>query len=454
MNAESMSTYVPRLVSVAVLLFAASLDSGYLLQADEPVSETLQESAWPERVSALSRVVAAVRAELAKAGSDADELNKIARTQGNELDEDDVQQALMRLLLGRLVSHEGKKRRVVSTDSVLVHAYEKYRELRKQARQSWERERIEDIGNNLRDLLRSRDLMGVVNAVFRAGMVIADASNDGHTRFDWVGGAVRTRPAAVVLWRTRMPRRWFVPGLGGGFGYEAVPAVWSFPRMDESDSEAECGVGMETDLEQPESNGRCYVVQHQDGFFYDVFTTWPNVRVGGGQLSGFLGGGQARLTGPKLTLTVEDTARVTTLAKNRTGMWSYRWEAGIEYRLFDADRVALEYGRAAMSPAFELAFGLRTRERFKARQDLEFLERKDVDMQDPGNPRQRLFWRLGIDLRRVVFLGGEELSGKTNPFSVRLVAEQELDRPGRHVPTTTRIFIQGEIALKKLGFAE
>ena len=446
------------LVLVVVMSVAVPAGGRHLLHSAETESAS-HRCTWSEDVGALACAVAAVRAELAKAGPDVDALNEAAPEEGNEIDADKVQRALMQLRFGDLVLHDEKMRRVVSSaDSFLVHAYEKYQSLKEQTPRRLEREwdQVEDVGNNLRDLLENRGLNRAVNAVFTVAMVVADVSNDGHSRLERTGGKVRTRPAAAISWRTRTPRHWFgVPSFSGGFGYAAIPAVWSLPRMEASDadgSDAGCADGEEMD--GAESDGQCYLVQHQDGFFYDFRVNWPSLRVGGSRLSGFGGIGQARLNSPDLKYGEGDDAQVASLAENRTGMWSYRWEYGIEYRLFDADRMVVDYGRASVTPALELAIGLRYKERFKPSEDLTFLALQDADMQAPGDPRKRFFWRLGVDLRHVMFWRDEASDETPSPFSVRFVAEQELDRPGAHVPTTTRIFIQGETALKKLGFVD
>ena len=447
-----------RFVLVVVMSVAVPTGGGHLLHAAEPDSTASHRCTWSEDVGALACAVAAVRAELAKAGPDVNALNEARRKKGNEIDADEVQRALMELRLGDLVLHDKKMRRVVSADSFLVHAYEKYQRLKAQTPRRHEREwdRVEDVGNNLRDLLGRRGLNRAVNAVFTVAMVVADVSNDGHSRLERTGGMVRTRPAAAISWRTRTPRRWFgAPSFSGGFGYEAIPAVWSLPRREASDADdSEAGCADADEMGGVEPGGKCYFVQHQDGFFYDLHANWPNLRVGGSRLSGFVGIGQARLNSPDLKYGEGDDAQVASLAENRTGMWSYRWEYGIEYRLFDADRIVVDYGRASVTPALELAIGWRYNERFKPSKDLTFLAVQDADMQAPGDPRRRLFWRLGVDLRHVMFWRDQASDKTPRPFSFRFVAEQELDWPGAHVPTTTRIFIQGETALKKLGFVD
>ncbi|MCY4057990.1 MAG: hypothetical protein OXG44_08305, partial [Gammaproteobacteria bacterium] len=218
-----------------------------------------------------------------------------------------------------------------------------------------------------------------------------------------------------------------------------------------ADTEEACDTGS---MESCGSRMDSYLVQHQDGLFYDVFFNWPNVSIGNGQLAGFVGGGQARLT----TLDLKDgsgsAARIGSLAKNRTGVWSYRYEAGMQYQLFDRDRIAVEYGRESVSPVLEIALGLRTHERFKPSEELAFLSMADGlchcdthGVRRGQNPQRRMYWRLGVDLRRVL----TRSENKTARFSLRFVAEQELDWPGGSLPTMTRVFIQGETALKALG---
>ena len=353
--------------------------------------------------------------------------------------------------MGQLTRYYSEERRLLEVHTFLASAHAKFHELREGARDP-ETARIEEVGRNLHELLRSRYPNGPLNAVLRVGMVVADVSNDGHRRLERTGGAVRARPAWLVSWGTRPPWRWYRPRVGGGFGYEAVPAVWSFSGTRESASTDEaCGTGSTESCGSVEDS---YLVQHQDGLFYDVFLNWPNVSIGTGHLAGFVGGGQARLTNQDLQDGSGSTARLGSLARNRTGVWSYRYEVGVEYRLFDRDRIAVEYGRGSVSPVLEIALGLRTHERFKASGELAFLSTVDglchCDMhavQGSTNPQRRMYWRLGVDLQRVLSWSED----KTTPFSVRVVAEQEWDWPGGSIPTMTRVFIQGEIALKALG---
>ncbi len=147
---------------------------------------------------ALACAVAALRAELAKEGSDADALNEAAPEHQNELDHEGVQRGLTHLRLGDATLHAGKRRRLVRTDSFLVYAYERYQRLRDRTPKEHARDwaLVEDIGNNLRGLLRSRGLNGAVSGMFSVAMVVADASNDGHSRLDSTGGQLRIRPAA------------------------------------------------------------------------------------------------------------------------------------------------------------------------------------------------------------------------------------------------------------------
>ena len=339
------------ILTVAVLSVVAPMDQGDLLRAEELGSETSHECTWSDDIGALACAVAALRAELAKEGSAGDAPNEAAPEHQNELDNEGVQRALTHLRLGDATLHAGKGRRLVRTDSFLVHAYERYQRLRDLTpkEHARDRARVEDIGNNLRGLLRSRGLNGAVSGMFSVAMVVADASNDGHSRLDSTGGQLRIRPAASILWRTRAPRRWFgVPSFGGGLGYKAVPAVWSVPRTDTSDSEqsvSDCAVATKMGVDG--SDGKCHFVQHQDGFSYDVFLNWPNFRARGARLSGFIGVGQERLNSPELKIGVGDDAKVASLSDNRTGLWSYHWEYGFEYRLFDADRVDVDYGRSS-----------------------------------------------------------------------------------------------------------
>ena len=408
---------------------------------------------WSTLVEALAHAVGAFRAQLDKLAPNDTALNAAQPdAANNELDKSDVQCALLRLRMGRLTRHNGEERRLLKVDTFLANAHAKFHELWEEARDT-EKARIEEVGRNLHALLRKRNPNGPLNAVLRVGVVVADVSNDGHGRLERAGGAVRARPAWIISWGTRPPWRWYRPRIGGGFGYEAVPAVWSFSGTLTS-SEA-TGEPCDTNsMESCESAMDSYLVQHQDGLFYDAFFNWPNISVGTGQLAGFVGGGQARLTSQNLTDGSGATARLGSLAKNRTGVWSYRYEDGVEYRLFDRDRIAVEYGRDSVSPVFEISLGLRTHERFKASDELAFLSMDDslclCDMNAVRygvSPQRRMYWRLGVDLQRVLSWSED----KTNPFSVRFIAEQEWDWPGDSLPTMTRIFVQGETALKKLG---
>ena len=290
----------------------------------------------------------------------------------------------------------------IDVDSVLVRVYDSYIQKR-----SGFRKRNRDIERLLRALMEVRSLNQPLRATLRSGLFLSDVSTDGDVLFthelerqvaDWTG------QFTSILWETSKLGRGTV---SGELGQRSVLAAWSRTGGDGTEE---------------------LVVRPVNGYFYEFFVNIHLIHRRTRLVDAFVGLGQERVARTTLSDSV-----LTILADNRVGAWSFREEYGIRFRIFDADLVDIEYGRRTRAPVFEYTLGLRNNQRFRSEKALAAIP-----------DTRRLFWRLGIDLRRVLIQSQSEENGASWKFL--LVSEQELDwlGGGRAIPTFTRVMLVGE----------
>ncbi len=323
----------------------------------------------------------------------------------------DVQCALGELRIGAFVSDDPKcvdPRRdttvSIDVDSVLVRLYDRY------VREPGRTDPQGGTGRLLQHLLDVRGLNQPLRAVVRSGFVLSDVSTDGDSVFakDVGGGAIDWgAELPTILWETATYKGL---SLSGGIGQRDVLGVW----VREEDDGAER-----------------LIVRSVDGVYYDLFLNLHLIHPKSQLIDVFVGVGQERVA----NFTLADSIPLR-LADNRVGPWSLRGEFGVRYRIYTADRVDIEYGRHLPTPALEVAAGIRRHERFRASGELGFLRVYPT-------PRDRLFWRFGMDLGSSF----GNTNGEQNAWSFVLVAEQEMVWPDSPIPTYTRFFIVGTRSL-------
>ena len=355
-----------------------------------------------------------------------------------------VADALNQLGLGQ---RRNDKRVIPNLDYFLVRAHIKYKDLKEKYKDLKKiyypdklrqyRRHLDDIDDNIHSLLMRRGLHRPMSAVVRGGVTLVDVANDRKVLSE---SLLAPLPNAVNIllgtkhWKDEEPFfNLFDFSITGQIGI--VPILAAYRSAKDTDKND----GKMCDSNRQNSGMTCGVYAlYQSGIIYEAHVNAHVSQLSNSEVSFFSGVGQTRLWDRDANVESEQLPSTLNLVKNGPGLSAYRFEWGVEYKLYTQEMDIVHHDKSLLSPVFNLAVGRRLDERLRAWADFE--------LADSGRP-WRNFARLGFDLRQVFGQRKVEDKGKINIFGIRIVAEREW---GGIFPTANRLLLEADVDLGKL----
>ena len=388
----------------------------FLAHASAPAARR-PPRASPDQIEALKRVLTAVAIALddlerqATAAQATIDTSEPTRIHGRHLK--DVQGALRTLGLGQLRAGDDEPARIIADlDRFLIRAHVKYKELKAaNGRNPY----IEEIDRTIHDLLQRRGRLQTMSAVVRAGFALADAGSGpgvgAHEPQASDAAAGKWPDSVRVLWGTKHwnDEEWPIDfGLSGQVAMVPVPAL--FAPVIGADQAGGAMTGADAQAAGVDDAG--LLALHQPSLLYEAYVNANLHLRHSAEAVFFIGGGQTRFLHRDANIDAGADRATVRLVDNGVGLSAYRYQWGLEYRLYDQDMDVVHHEKALLSPIFSAGVGYRHNERFTAWPELA-AGRDSCD-----DPRDRMFWSIDLDLRGVVDLRkGEDTAGRT--FSVR-----------------------------------
>ena len=403
--------------------------SGCLAAATVPslASETVQ-------IDALRCVLAVVATALDEREKEADEAQaELDRNRRIRIDQRDIKKVQAELTVLGLGQLRDGVRVIADLDRFLIRSHVKYKDLKKDNEDD---PRINDIDESIHDLLERRGRLKTMSAVLRGGFVFADAASntdiETNERRSSMGAAGKWPDSLSVLWGTKHwnDEEWNVDfSLSGQVA--TGPVVGLFSAATDADEVRNDGAGGNS-AARPD-----LLALHQPGLLYEAHAN-TNFHLGHeAEMTLFFGGGQTRLLDRDANIGMEDQPTTVTPIANGVGLSAYRYEVGLEYKLYGQDMDIVHHEKSLLSPVFSAGFGYRVDERYTAWPGL---------CHCSGDPRKRWFWSLDLDLLGVIDQRlGENEKGRT--FGIRLSAGRER---GGIVPSVSRVLLEFDVNLAQV----
>ena len=351
-----------------------------------------------------------------------------------------VQKELKRLALGQ---RRPRGRFIANLDNFLVQAHVKYKALKKckeemkncNVRKYPQYSRhLDNIDKSIHALLTRRGLHRTMSAVARSGTTLVDVANDGKIGFG-ESSAPLPQSFSVLLstkhWRDEEGK--VDLSLTGQIGTIPILAIY---RSDNGRGNADSEMSDDTSTSTAMSNGM--LALHQSGLIYESQFNVNFHVPGNAEVSLFWGIGQTRLWSRAANIDLPQQVSPVQLAMNGPGLSAYRHGLGLEYKLYDQEMDIIHHNKSLLSPVFSFGGGWRWDERLRAL--------SGRSMSEGGTPC-RFYWRLGFDLRQIIWQRKVKDKGKINSYGIRLVADRE---SGGTVPTANRLVLELDVDLGKL----
>ena len=354
---------------------------------------------------------------------------EIDRREPIELDANklkEVQNELKLLALGQRRTSEC--RIITNLDYFLVESHVKYKGLKGRADGTEYERHIKDIDANIHDMLERRGLLKTMSAVLRGGIALVDVARD-----ETVSGAVAATPTPKSVSVLLGTKHW--GDEEGRVDFSINGQVGVFPILAAFREDTTAGENGNGASESRPTDDNKTVALHQSGLLYEAYLSANVHLTNDSEGSVFFGGGQTRLLARDANIGTVQKPEIVSLVKPGPDLSAYRYEYGLEYRLYAQALDIVHHDKSLLSPVFSLAVGWRSDERFM---------RLGVD---GGKPHKRMYGRLGLDLRQVIGQRKVEDRGKRNSFGFRFVAEREW---GRIVPAANRILLEADVDLSRL----